>query len=380
MTRRIFVAVGTRPEVVKLAPVIRALQARADRFEVVVCAAGQHQDVPAWLRERGLRTTLDLVVNWRHDLSAQLADLTEKIAAVLKGDRVDLVLVEGDTTTTLGAALAALYQGIPVGHVEAGLRTGNPAEPFPEEMHRRLVTQVATLHFCPTWRALGHVQRERPDAKARGRAWLTGNPVVDELNRECAALWGSTSAPLAAILAEAAAPSRLSVLVTCHRREAWDERLGLLIRAVVEMAERMPDVDIVWPLHPNPRIAAPVRQATLGTYANVRACYPLPYRQFLAALRSAAVVVTDSGGVIEEAVTLGRRTLIIRDETERPEAVEVGAASLVPVSAMKDLPRLVEEAMASPVLGPSEVFGDGWAGERIASLVERWLALPESWR
>lgn len=369
--RRVLVAVGARPEVVKLAPVIRALRAR-DGITTVVCATGQQGRVPEWLEERGLKADVECRAVELPDLYRSAAALVYRMGREFAGGGLDLVLVQGDTTTTLAAALAAFYAGVPVGHVEAGLRTTNPAEPFPEEMNRRLVTQLATLHFAPTQRALDHVHRERPDVAQRGRVWLTGNPVVDELRRQVAEPgWPPP------------APPRPYVLVTCHRREAWAERLGLLVQAVAECAQSAPWLDVLWPTHPNPRVAGPVRLALAGTYANVLVREPPPYAEFLGWVYHAVAVVTDSGGVVEEAATLGRPTLIVRDETERPEAVEAGWAEVVGLGQMRDLAARIRAAASrrrSP--GPSsyDTFGDGLAGERIASLVERWLSLPDGWR
>jgi UDP-N-acetylglucosamine 2-epimerase (non-hydrolysing) len=249
--------------------------------------------------------------------------------------------------------------------VEAGLRTSTLREPFPEELNRRLISRMAVLHFAPTAHAMANLQEE---SVVGGH--LTGNPVVDELQAMLAApLWPGDDL----------APGEGVVVVTCHRRESWDSRLPLLVLALAELADANPKWRIVWPLHPNPlieRVARPTLDRLL--HPNVTLLSALPYRQFIRLLQHAELVITDSGGVIEEAATMGRRLLIIRDETERPEAIASGRARLVPRGSTAELPALAAEMIATvPDLPWSTLFGDGKAGPRIADLLVEWVEAHE---
>lgn len=357
---KILVVVGTRPEAIKMAPVVRALWARP-HHQVLVASSAQHGVMlDEQLQDRGIVPDLALARS-QHPLSGTLTGLT---AAMLLGAgflideaKPDLVLVQGDTTTAVCGALAAFYRGIPVGHVEAGLRTDNVREPFPEELNRRLIAQVATLHFAPTKTASNNLWGEL----GGGHVWVTGNTVVDELKRMV------TEIPVVAHLGP-------DILVTCHRREAMDERLGALIRGIAELARSRPEAVILWPLHANPVIVEAVSVGLMGL-DNVRLENHLPYSAFVSYLRNAALVITDSGGVIEEATTLGRRLLIIRDDTERPEALTTGSAWLVKMKDMPRLPTLARQALEQlPEREWSTVFGLGDAGESIAMKIDWWAS------
>ncbi len=340
LTRTVLTVLGTRPEAIKMAPVLRALAAGPLRS--VLCVTGQHPELYVDLRPD-------------HDLGAVRpgSDLSELTEHVLRGLRPvlaqvapDLVVVHGDTTSALAAALAATYAGIPVAHVEAGLRTGDPAAPFPEEVNRGLIDRLAALHLAPTELARANLLAE---GIAPTSILVTGNPVVDAL---------------AGVRAE---PGD-HVLVTCHRRES----LGapLLGICVVAASLARSGARVVWPVHPNPAVSEPVREA-LGGLVDLRP--PLPHGAFLQLLASAALVLTDSGGVQEEAALLSRPTLVLREKTERPEVLETGVVRVV------GLDPVAIEAAARDWLGspPSPTgarpLGDGRAGPRIARALERFL-------
>ncbi len=363
--RRVLCVLGTRPEVIKFAPVIRALR-RYDGIVTKICSTGQHDQIlQDALKERGIAEMIDYQ---RAVLlpGAPLDVLASRLLSALNGVMIDawpdLVLVQGDTTTALCGALSAFHHGIAVGHVEAGLRTSNPAEPFPEEMNRRLISRIARLHFCPTTRALDALLHEGHN----DGVFMTGNTIVDELkaiiNDPVAFAPGDVS--VRRIVGDAS-----YVLVTCHRRERLRERLDLLIAAVIKIVAET-DLSILWPVHPNPAITMAIERRLIGR-PRIHVIPPLSYSEFVAAVWRADVVVTDSGGTIEEATTLCRLLFIIRDETERSEALDRGAR-LVPMIDMPKLGDLVADSVPRPA-GLDETFGDGLAGERIASIIGAWL-------
>ena len=356
---------------IKLAPVIRALRARNAEVEILV--TGQHVEMTdAMLHDRGLRA--DFRVYAGSSTGGALIGYDQSALDVLVGrimsdcsyyvrDDYDLVLVQGDTASAFCGALLAFHHDIPIGHVEAGLRTSNLYEPFPEEMYRRAISRIATLHFAPTNRARNNLLVEKVDGKIE----KTGNTIVDELDR----MIEEDAFKAAASNLESQLGSARVVLVTCHRREHLQARLNHLINAVRKIAMQRPDVLIVWPVHPNPLVGDEVRRGLSGQYANVHISGALPYSEFLPLLQRAHVVVTDSGGVIEEATTLGRNLVITRDETERPEAIQGHFARLVSLTEMTTLPDLVDFLLRNSVGGRSEIFGDGHAGERIAEIIMR---------
>lgn len=361
MTPRILLVAGPRPEIIKLAPVYHALKALPDVEVQVLHVRQQTHEAMAPFREMDYRPdfTSTIINRQRNTLGEQTAEILDAVdQALVWMPRPHLVLVQGDTSTTLGAALAAFYQQIPVGHVEAGLRT-HAAEPFPEEMNRRLVDQIASIHFAPTRGACMNLSAEGVGS-AMSR-YVTGNPVVDVLAKEVAArpLQSPPGVPL--------------VLITCHRRERLDERLRLLVDAVKRLEHGPLAPIIIWPVHPNPAVDDYVRKHLAESPA-VCLLGPKSYREFIALLGRVALVVTDSGGVIEEATTLGKPLVIIRDVTERPEALEHGG-HLVPMRDMPHLAGIVETMLRGQRLRPlpapgvlCTVFGDGHAGERIAQL------------
>jgi UDP-N-acetylglucosamine 2-epimerase (non-hydrolysing) len=366
---RVMTVYGTRPEAIKMAPVIRELRSSA-LFEPVAVVSGQHREM------------LDPVdrlfaLEPDHDLGlfvagAPLARIFSRVLkrfdALLGADPPDVVVVQGDTSTATAAALAAFYRRIPVVHLEAGLRTGQVTSPFPEELNRRMITQTACLHLAATQGNKENLLRERVEEEA---VLVVGNTVVDAL-RLCL---GSPAEPGDPALAALGGPARPLVLVTAHRRENWGAPLVRIGRAVARLAARFPAVQFVAPLHPNPDVRRPLEQQ-LRDVPNVLITAPLGYLDFTRLLGRARVVLSDSGGVQEEAPSLGVPVVLLRDSTERPEAVDAGAVLL----AGTDEDRIVRatttlltdadaHAAASSAVSP---FGDGHAARRAVAAIA-WL-------
>jgi UDP-N-acetylglucosamine 2-epimerase (non-hydrolysing) len=355
---------GTRPEAVKIAPVLKALQ-RESSVEARVCVTGQHRDLlDKALHFFSIRPDFDLqVMAPEQALNPLVARLIERLDSVLVRAAPDRVIVQGDTSTALAAALAAFHRGIKVAHVEAGLRTYRSAQPFPEEYNRRAIGLIADLHFAPTRAARDNLLLERLD----GEVFVTGNSGIDALDlvlarlEADAALSAEVDAGLPPILA-----GRKPILVTAHRRESLGAPFGAICAALAALAER-PDVDILFPLHPHPELRA-AAAAALGGHPNVRLLPPLDLPHFVRLMQRARLVLTDSGGVQEEAVALGKNVLVLRDATERPEGVEAGAALRVGT----DPERIVHAAghlLAAPLADEarSHLYGDGRAAERIVA-------------
>ncbi len=374
-TPTIALVFGTRPEAIKMAPVVRALRATAG-LETVVCVTGQHRQMLDQIL-----TTFAIVPDVDLDLmepGQTLAGLTAKavtrIDRFLTDCRPDLLLVQGDTTTAFAAALTAFYHKVPVGHVEAGLRTGNLQSPWPEEANRQLVTRLATLHFPPTPEARENLLREGVPAD---RIVLTGNPVVDALlfTIDEVAKNPPEIPGLPRAIVEAATPL---VLITGHRRENFGPSFEAVCRAIAELARRFPAVAFVYPVHLNPNVREPVnrilRPAELG---NVYLLDPLPYREFVALFQRCTLVLSDSGGVQEEAPSLNKPVLLMRDTTERPEAVAVGAVKLVGADyerIVAETSRLLTDPVAYKAMtGAKNPYGDGTAGVQIARACASFL-------
>ncbi len=357
---RIMVLYGTRPELIKMAPVVRELRCRPESFTTVLCTTAQHRQMLDQMHEVfGLRPDLDLDL-MRADQG--LNDLAARAFAAL--DRAldetapDLLLVQGDTTTAMAGALAAFHRRVPVGHVEAGLRTGDLARPFPEEANRRIVDLVADLCFAPTGLAGRLLAAEGVPAE---RIFVTGNTVVDALG------WISSLLP--------AEPPRDEVLLTVHRRESFGAPLREIFGAVRELAAAFPGTRWVYPVHRNPNVWGSAHEMLAGL-PNVELHEPFDYLELVRRLRAARFVLTDSGGIQEEAPTFAKPVLVLRETTERPEGVEAGVARLVG----SDRRRIVAEA--TRLLTDSEVqaamstavnpYGDGHAAERITEALARW--------
>ncbi len=369
--RRILTLFGTRPEVIKLAPVIRALESRPDRFSSLLVCSSQHSDLlRPFVRRFGLHVDRDLeVMRDGQRPSDVAARVLQALDPILASERPDLLLVQGDTTTALAGALAGFHCKVPVGHVEAGLRSGDLSSPFPEEMNRRLITQLASYHFAATARNVETLRREGVEPT---RIALTGNPVVDALQDVMSCGRPSRSVEE---LANAESGRRLLVLTT-HRREAFGERMAGHLRVLRRFVEARPDVALVFPVHPNPAVRDAAQSILAGT-PRVHLMPPLDYPDFIHLLSRAWLVVSDSGGVQEEVATLGKALLILRDNTERPEVIEAGVARLVGPSAAR-LEEMLEEVEEDDgwlrrVGTMPNPFGDGRSGPRIADAIEAWL-------
>lgn len=359
MIRRVVCIVGTRPEVIKMSPVIAELRRRAWAFEVFVWATGQHQELAQQaLDEFGLEADLDLAVMARGQSPTMVAArVLSRLEPALKEVFPDWVLVQGDTTTVAAAALAAHYAGIRVGHVEAGLRTYDRASPFPEEANRVITDHLSDLLFPPTEAARRNLTSEGIGSE---RVFVTGNTVVDAVKAVAAALPPATVPPASA--------ERL-VFATLHRRESHGEPMRRICRALAVVAERDRGRRVVVPVHPSPAVGPVVREE-LENVPGISLVPPLSYSDCVQMLRAAEVIVTDSGGIQEEAPSFGVPVLVVRDRTERPEAVEAGVAKVI--GTYTD--RIVEEVEAALTAGrgtaPSNPFGDGRAAARIADVLE----------
>lgn len=363
----ISLVLGTRPEAIKLAPVIRAFQQHPE-FRTRVVLTGQHREMVAQvMRLFGLQADLDLA------LMTPNQTLTHVTCAALQGlqqefqrHRPDLVLVQGDTTTAFASALAAFYEQIPVGHVEAGLRTDNLFDPFPEEANRRLISQLALLHFAPTERSAANLRA----SGVVGETITTGNTVIDAL------LLMAETTPQLEIDGLDWHQQRV-LLATVHRRENWGERLLDIGRGFLDVLERFPDTALLLPLHRNPTVREPL-QALLGNHPRAFLTEPLDYDQLVAAMRGCTLLLTDSGGLQEEAPALGKPVLVLRRTTERPEAVDAGTARLIGTHSeaiLAETSNLLEHEGAYEAMARAHnPFGDGYASERIVAAARRFLA------
>jgi len=364
---------GTRPEAIKMAPLVLALQADA-RFACRLCVTAQHRQMLDQVLELfHLVPDDDLdLMRAGQSLAGLSARALEALDDVLQREPPDIVLVHGDTTTSFIAGLAAFYRRIPVGHVEAGLRTGNLYAPWPEEFNRRVTGIVAQLHFAPTQRAANALRGEGVPAE---RIHITGNTVIDALKLVSRRL--DQEPPLAAQQAAglpALDPARRLILVTGHRRENFGDGFEQICAALAELADR-PDVQIVYPVHLNPNVQAPVH-ALLSGRPNVHLIAPQDYLPFVWLLKQSFLVLTDSGGLQEEAPVLGKPVLVMRETTERPEAVEAGTAVLVGA----DHPRIVaavnrlldDEAAYHRMAHALNPYGDGTAAQQIAAALAHW--------
>jgi len=370
-TPRLLLVFGTRPEAIKLCPLVRELRAR-DRFQVRICVTAQHREMlDQVLGVFGIEPDHDLNLMWPgQTLSALTARILDGMEKVLAAESPDLVLVQGDTTTTLAGALSAFYQHIPVAHVEAGLRTGDLGHPFPEEINRVLTSQVTRLHFAPTRRAEANLLAEGVPPE---RIHVTGNTGIDAVLYVCAAL---ETGRLPAADWSWLDGSRKLIVVTSHRRENFGDGFAREMRALTRLAER-PDVELVYPVHRNPNVLGPAHEM-LGGRPHIHLIEPLPYVPFVDLLRRAYLLLTDSGGIQEEAPSLGKPVLVLREKTERPEAVEAGTVKLVGT----DEERIVREAVTlledeaeyrrmTRVHNP---YGDGQASRRIGDLLAEYFA------
>jgi len=376
--KKVMLAFGTRPEAIKMAPLVHALAKKPRMFDVQVCVSAQHRE----MLDQALKV-FDIVPDIDLDLMKQGQDLYDVTSSVLlrmrdvfRLHRPDILLVHGDTTTTFSAAVAAFYQGIPVGHVEAGLRTFDLQAPFPEEFNRQVTSRIAAWHFAPTAQSRQNLVAERvPES----RIVVTGNTVIDAL------FWvinriesdderrGRLSSFLDRQLGFNWKSERF-VLITGHRRENFGDGFLQICEALKSVSEIYPDVQFVYPVHLNPQVQAPV-MSILGDLPNVCLTGPLDYEPFVYLLKHCYFVLTDSGGIQEEAPSLGKPVLVMRSVTERPEAVEAGTVRLVGadreriVSAVSEL--LDDDAVYNGMARAHNPYGDGDACQKILEILER---------
>jgi UDP-N-acetylglucosamine 2-epimerase (non-hydrolysing) len=365
--QKILAVFGTRPEAIKMAPVIQALEADPAALSARICVTAQHRSMlDQVLSTFGMQPHYDLkVMEQAQDLFQVTARCLERLRPVLEQEQPDWVLVQGDTTTTFAAALAAFYLGIRVGHVEAGLRTGDKRRPFPEEINRRLTSHVCDLHFAPTPRSRENLLQEGISLRS---IHVTGNTVIDALfyiRDRCA-----NSLPAIPGL-ERWQPGRRMILVTGHRRESFGEGFRRICNALREIALR-DDVELIYPVHLNPNVQEPVRRI-LGSPPNVFLIEPLDYVPFVALMDRSYLILTDSGGIQEEAPSLGKPVLVLREVTERPEAVEAGTVKLVgtdPEKIVRETVRLLEDSGEYQRMSRAHnPYGDGKASGRIARIL-----------
>lgn len=371
---------GTRPEAIKMCPLVKEFQKHADKFETIVCVTGQHRE----MLDQVLHI-FDVTPHYDLNIMKQGQDLTDVTARVLTGMRdvfaqvrPDVVLVHGDTTTSTAAALAAFYQQIPVGHVEAGLRTHNIYSPWPEEMNRQITGRIATYNFSPTPLSESNLKAEG----AMGQIIVTGNTVIDALHMVVEKLRNDTTLArqqddvLRAAGYDVARlkDGRRLVLITGHRRENFGEGFIQICTAIRDLKEKYPEVDFVYPMHLNPNVRRPIHEVfgeDLAGLGNLFFIEPLQYLEFVYLMEKSTLVLTDSGGIQEEAPGLGKPVLVMRDTTERPEALSSGTVHLVGTSyekIMEEVSTLLDDAAAYAAMSNAvNPYGDGKACERIVA-------------
>lgn len=369
--KRISIIFGTRPEAIKLAPVVRAIRAEAE-LKPHVCVTAQHRDMlDQVLSVFDIQPDVDLdLMRQNQSLAALTSSLIAGIDSYLSEFCPDFVLVQGDTTTTFCAGLCAHYRRVPLGHIEAGLRTGHKYAPFPEEMNRVMTSRLADYHFAATKLSRDNLVAEGvcPDS-----IFVTGNTVVDALQIAVEAV--RKAPPIVPGLPRETLEERRLVLITGHRRESFGAGMDAISKAIAKLATEFPDVNFVYPLHPNPNVSGVVRPRLAG-FPNVFLIAPQEYLAFVYLMYKATVVLTDSGGVQEEAPALGKRVLVMRTVTERPEAVEAGAAVLIgteETGIVQTVSRILRDHKGGSVV-PISPFGDGLASQRILAVCREVLA------
>lgn len=386
MRKKVMLVFGTRPEAIKMAPLVKSMQRMPDKFETIVTVTGQHRE----MLDQVL-SLFEIVPDFDLNIMKQGQDLTDVTCRVLSGlrdifanTRPDIVLVHGDTTTSTAAALAAFYQQISVGHVEAGLRTYNVLSPWPEEMNRQITGRIASLHFAPTALSRENLLKENIATK---NITVTGNTVIDALQWVVAQINNSTdlSAKVTAELnAKGYDVSRLNssrrlVLITGHRRENFGEGFISICKAIKELSEKHPDVDFVYPMHLNPNVRRPIHEVfgeNLAGFKNLFFIEPLDYLPFVSLMEKSFIVLTDSGGIQEEAPGLGKPVLVMRDTTERPEALAAGTVKLVGTNRkliVDNVSRLLNDSFEYNKMSRSvNPYGDGHACQRIIDFILKY--------
>ena len=380
--KRVMLVFGTRPEAIKMCPLVKEFQKHSDEFETIVCVTGQHREMlDQVLNIFEVKPDFDLnIMKQGQDLYDVTARVLTGMRDVFKECKPDVVLVHGDTTTSTAAALAAFYQQIPVGHVEAGLRTHNIYSPWPEEMNRQITGRIASYNFSPTPLSESNLKEE----KAQGEIYVTGNTVIDALHMVVNKLKNdeSLAKEQEGILKKAGydvnrlADGRKLVLITGHRRENFGEGFIHMVTAIKDLKNKYPDVDFVYPMHLNPNVRKPIHEVfgeDLSNLDNMFFIEPLQYLEFVYLMEKATIVLTDSGGIQEEAPGLGKPVLVMRDTTERPEALASGTVHLVGTDYQKimdEVSTLLEDENAYEKMSKAvNPYGDGKACERIVKIL-----------
>lgn len=370
---KILVLFGTRPEAIKLAPVIHELRNKS--FQSILVSSSQHKQLlKPFLKMLKIEPDFDLGVMKKNQTPNEVCSkVLAKLDKILDSEKPDLILVQGDTTTTLAGALAGFNRKIPVGHVEAGLRSGNLFSPFPEELNRRLVSQIASFHFAATERNRRNLLTENVPGE---KVFVTGNTVVDALHEISKEL--EPSPKMAELIERTAGKKR--ILLTTHRRESFGEQMRDNLKVLRDFVEKRKNVCLIFPVHPNPQVGESVRQI-LARSDNIHLLEPLDYKDFISLMKSAWLIVSDSGGVQEEAPSLGKPLLVLRENTERPEAIKSGVAKLVGGDS-RNLKQLLEENYADEtwIKSVKEVknpFGDGQSASRIIKIIESKMSIPK---
>jgi UDP-N-acetylglucosamine 2-epimerase (non-hydrolysing) len=365
---------GTRPEVIKLAPVIQQLEERSDEIRTFNVASGQHKDlVYPFINMFGIRVDADLRLMTTNQDPSELCDrIFAALDPIAQREMPDLIIVQGDTTTALAGALLGRHRGIRIAHVEAGLRSGNLLSPYPEEMNRRFISQLATIHFAPT-------PKNRETLLSEGISdssiFVTGNPVVDALQMVRDGDEGLSAAKLLKKV-----DNRKCIVLTTHRRESFGEAIAENLKVLAKFVEAHEDVVLVFPIHPNPNVQAPAKKIC-GGHPRIFITEPMDYRNFIQVLAKSWLIVSDSGGVQEEVPSLGKPLLILRENTERSECIDMGVAKLVG-GRPETLKSMLEEAYQkdswiNSVSNGRNPFGSGDSGERIVGHVTSLLdAVP----
>lgn len=373
--RKLLFVFGTRPEAIKLCPVVHYINERTQDLQARVCVTGQHREMlDQVLAVFGISPHHDLaVMQPGQTLFQSTSRILAALEPVMAGERPDMVIVQGDTTTTLCGAMAGFYANIAVGHVEAGLRTGDIRQPFPEEMNRVLTTRMATLHFAATpWAA----DNLRAEGVSDQEVVTTGNTGIDAV-MQIRDMLHAGSVPVAPIPGHD--PSKRLITVTAHRRESFGSGFERICDALAELAGARTDIQFVYPVHPNPNVTGPVYTRLRGR-KNILLIEPLDYVNFVNLMQKSYLVITDSGGVQEEAPSLGKPVLVLRDKTERPEAVEAGTVTLVGSDV-----RLIVRTVSTLLDDTAEYerrcrihnpYGDGRASERIVAAIRTWFGHP----
>ncbi len=371
--RRLMLVFGTRPEVIKLAPVLEELRAHPNKYSVAACFTAQHREIcEPLLRFFSIKPSHDLDIMVERQSLVHVATRTmRRLDETLSRDPADMIVVQGDTTSAFAAALLAFYRRIPVAHVEAGLRTRDVGNPYPEEMNRKLIGSIAQLHFAPTRRASLALAEE---GVPRGSVYVTGNTVIDALSLALAKKKIRAGRPTLP-----ARGGRKTILVTAHRRESFGKGIEEICAAILDLVERNEDIEIRFPVHPDPAVRKPVERA-LSRRARITLSPPLGYPDFISLMMESSLVLTDSGGIQEEAPALGLPVVVMRDETERPEIVEAGGAVLA--GAHRDrIVAEVERILRNPrvyerMARVRNPFGDGLASRRIVRIIDAWFRPP----